>query len=122
MKYVYKILDDVIYLYEITGDSKNALALTTKELTISFDDLFSDNDVINEDKLKKFNSNLNLCISVCESNSESNSESNKEGFSFKNLKESYDLWFNVLNACWTFSDALTHSKLATRLSVLSPFL
>ncbi len=86
MKYVYKILDDVIYLYEITGDSKNALALITKELTISFDDLFSDNDVINKDKLKKFNSNL--CISVCESNSESNSKYNKDGFSFKNLKES----------------------------------
>ncbi len=50
MKYVYKILDDVIYLNEITGDSKNALALIIKELIISFDDLFSDNVVINEDK------------------------------------------------------------------------
>ncbi len=45
-------------------------------------------------KIKKFNSNL--VISVYESNSESNSESNKNGFSFKNLKESYDLWFNIL--------------------------
>ena len=69
---------------------------------MSFDDLFSDNDVINEDKLKKFNSNLNLCISVCESNSESNSESNKDGFSFKNLKESYDLWFNILKNLYLF--------------------
>ena len=88
MKYVYKILDAVIYLYEITGDSKNALALTTKELTINFDYIFSDNVVINKDKLKKFNS---LCIFVCESNNESNSESNKDGFSFKNWK----LWFMV---------------------------
>ena len=57
---------------------------------------YSDNVVINKDKLKKFNSNSNLVISVYESNSESNSKSNKDGFSFKNIKESYDLWFNIL--------------------------
>ena len=55
-------------------------------------------------KIKKFNSNL--VISVYESNSESNSKSNKDGFSFKNIKESYDSWFNILKNLYLFRNKL----------------
>ena len=92
------ILSAAIYLYEISGDSKSALGLTIKELNSSCDNLLSDKDKIDKEKLDKFEFNLNLCIKVCESYSEENKDTN----SFKTIKEGYDLWFQILNNLYQF--------------------
>ena len=92
------ILSAAIYLYEITGDSKSALELTIKEFNLSCDDLFSDKDKIEKDKLDKFYFNLNLCIRVCESYSESIKDTN----SLKDVKDGYDLWFEILKNLYQF--------------------
>ncbi len=100
------IFSAAIYLYEISGDSKSALALTIKEFNFSCDDLFSDKDKIEKDKLDKFNTNLNLCIRVCESYSESNKDTN----SLKAIKEGYDLWFEILKNLYQFRNKCVSMK------------